>query len=339
MKKTIGWISRALLLGCAAGLVTVLFVPLWRIDLVAPQYPEGLSLLIHPNRLAGNVDIINGLNHYIGMKTLHTEDFAEFTVLPYLIIFYAALFLLAALIGKRRLLQIVFLLFLLFGIVAMIDFWRWEYHYGHDLNEDAAIKVPGMSYDPPLIGYKQLLNFSAYSIPDTGGWIFIVVGVLALGCVVLEWKKNRKKRSAYSALAGWFLLLVVFTLAGCKSGPEPIVIGKDPCSFCKMTISDPRFGAEWVSSRGKLFKFDDVHCLLAYRRNSPDSADKGSLYFVDFFGDHRLLPQKQSLFYQSEALHSPMGGNIAACAVEDSLKLLAQQFPGKKISWSELNLP
>ena len=74
------WI-RFLLIICGLALVAVLFVPLWRIDLAAPQYPEGLRLLIYPDKLAGNVDIINGLNHYIGMKTLHTEDFMEFKIM------------------------------------------------------------------------------------------------------------------------------------------------------------------------------------------------------------------------------------------------------------------
>jgi hypothetical protein len=53
----------------------------------------------------------------------------------------------------------------------MIDFWLWEYDYGHNLNPNAPIIVPGMSYQPPLLGFKQLLNFGAYSYPDVGGWI------------------------------------------------------------------------------------------------------------------------------------------------------------------------
>jgi copper chaperone NosL len=80
------WI-RVLLVVCGLALVPVIFVPLWRIDLAAPQYPEGLMLLIYPSKLGGNVDIINGLNHYIGMKTLHTEDFIEFNLLPYITLY------------------------------------------------------------------------------------------------------------------------------------------------------------------------------------------------------------------------------------------------------------
>src|ERR1044072_4532392 len=102
MNNNLKSLTRILLFALAAALVVVLFTPMWRIDLQAPQYPEGLTLLIYANKLAGNVDIINGLNHYIGMKTLHTKDFIEFTVLPYIIIFFAAGCFLVAFIKKRK---------------------------------------------------------------------------------------------------------------------------------------------------------------------------------------------------------------------------------------------
>lgn len=183
---------RLLLLLCAAALAVVLFVPMWRIDLAAPQYPEGLMLLIYPNKIGGNVDIINGLNHYIGMKTLHSTDFIEFTVLPYIIGFFAALFVLIAIAARKQLLYLLFAVFVIFGVLAMYDFWRWEYNYGHNLNPDAAIVVPGMAYQPPLIGYKQLLNFGAYSMPDIGGWIFVAVGAVLFVCVIVTWRNSKK---------------------------------------------------------------------------------------------------------------------------------------------------
>jgi len=185
-------LTRILVLVCGLSLLLVLVTPIWRIDLDAPQYPEGLSLSIYAKGLAGNVDIINGLNHYIGMKTLHNSDFFEFTVLPYIISFFAVLFIVVALFRKKIFLYIAFALFVVFGIVAMIDFWRWEYDYGHNLNPDAAIKVPGMAYQPPLIGFKQLLNFGAYSIPDIGGWIFIAIGIVLLALVFSEMKYAKK---------------------------------------------------------------------------------------------------------------------------------------------------
>ena len=187
-------LEKVVIIICAIALFVVLFVPMWQIQLAAPQYPEGLVLLIYPSKLAGNVDIINGLNHYIGMKTMHTADFVEFKVLPYIIGFFSLALLLTGFLGKRKLLYLMFFLFVSFGVVAMIDFWKWEYDYGHNLNPDAAIVVPGMAYQPPLIGFKQLLNFGAYSIPDIGGWLFIGVGVLLFVLVFKSWFASRKKK-------------------------------------------------------------------------------------------------------------------------------------------------
>jgi copper chaperone NosL len=177
-------------------LVVVLFVPMWQIQLNAPQYPEGLVLKIYPNKLAGSVDIINGLNHYIGMKTLHTKDFIEFTILPFIIGFFAILCFIVTLLNKRKWLIFLTVLFIIFGVVAMVDFWRWEYNYGHDLNPEAAIQVPGMAYQPPLIGYKQLLNFGAYSIPDIGGFIFLSVGLILVFATIMQIIRSGKKYAA-----------------------------------------------------------------------------------------------------------------------------------------------
>ncbi len=185
-------LHRVLLVLCSLALVAVIFLPIWRIELDAAQYPEGLELQIYSHKLAGQVEIINGLNHYIGMKTLHADDFIEFTVLPYIIGFFALAFLAVGLANKPKWVYVLFGAFLLFGIVAMVDFYIWEYDYGHNLDPNAPIKVPGMAYQPPLIGYKQLLNFGAYSIPDIGGWIFIGCGILLAYCAVQEWRKAKQ---------------------------------------------------------------------------------------------------------------------------------------------------
>lgn len=184
-------ISRILILLSAILLAVSIFLPIWRIDLDAPQYPEGLRMFIHANKVSGDVEIINGLNHYIGMKTIHKEDFPEFIYLPYIIAAFALFALITAITGKKKLLYFLLGAFVLFGILAMYDFWRWEYDYGHNLSPDAAIIVPGMSYQPPLIGFKQLLNFGAYSIPATGGWMFIGAGVCMVLATILSLKKKK----------------------------------------------------------------------------------------------------------------------------------------------------
>ena len=185
-------LSKILLITSGIGLIISIFVPLWAIYLEAPQYPEGLGMFLHANKITGDYEIINGLNHYIGMKEIHQEDFWEFKILPYALGFFAVLAFLFAFLKKKWGLYFFTALFLLFGIAFMVDFWLWEYDYGHNLNPNAPIIVPGMSYQPPLLGFKQLLNFGAYSYPDVGGWIMFAVGIISLVLSVLEFKSSKK---------------------------------------------------------------------------------------------------------------------------------------------------
>lgn len=189
----ISGLSKVLLLIIAVLFAGSLFVPMWQIQLEAPQYPEGLVLRLHANKIGGDVEIINGLNHYIGMATLHTENFFEFTILPYIIGGFVLISILLVFIAKRKAVLSFLFLYVVFVILAAIDFYRWNYEYGHNLDPNAAIKVPGMAYQPPLIGYKQLLNFGAYSIPDTGGWMLTVAGILIFLVVLKEYKFNKKQ--------------------------------------------------------------------------------------------------------------------------------------------------
>lgn len=326
-----GWI-RVLMILCGISLVATIFVPLWRIDLEAPQYPEGLMMLIYASKVGGQVDIINGLNHYIGMKEIHTKDFIEFKILPYLIGFFSLLFLLVGVINKKKFLYVVFALFLLFGIIAMYDFWLWEYEYGHNLNPNAAIIVPGMSYQPPLIGYKVLLNFVAYSYPAIGGWIFISVGVASVVSVFLLWKNGKKVKQNINAT----LLLLPFFFSSCSSGPDPIIIGKDYCQFCKMTITSKRFGAEIFTKKHKAIKFDDYKCLNDFAKMDSSILKDSKIYITDFIGTNQLIEASQLFFLHSEMFRSPMGGNIAAFSNQDSLKSVQEKFNGNFLTWQEL---
>jgi len=192
-KLKISMVSKGLLLVVMLLFIASLFVPMWRIELEAPQYPEGLVLQLYANKIGGDVEIINGLNHYIGMATLHTENFFEFKILSYIVVGFALLSLLLIFIAKRKAVRTFFIFYMLFVVLAAIDFYRWNYEYGHNLNPNAAIKVPGMSYQPPLIGYKQLLNFGAYSIPDTGGWMLTAAGILLFFIVIKEYKFNKSE--------------------------------------------------------------------------------------------------------------------------------------------------
>ena len=180
----------------AASLILILsfIFPIWYIDLEAPQYPEGIGLEIWLNKITGqnpnDLNNINGLNHYIGMKVIEPDAIPELTIMPFIIIFLILFGLTAGITGKRSLVYIWIVLFFVIAAVGMYDFYMWEYDYGHNLNPHAAIKVPGMAYQPPLIGSKMLLNFNATSMPHIGSWILVLTVVLAAIALYLDKKKK-----------------------------------------------------------------------------------------------------------------------------------------------------
>lgn len=185
-------LSRIVIAVSALLMISAYFVPLWQILMWAPQYPEGLGMKIWINNITGDVKIISALNHYIGMRHIEVSMFPEFKYMIYIVAFIIAVGLLTSIINRRFMLYIFATLVVASGIAALVDFYLWGYDYGHNLDPSAAIVVPGMAYQPPVIGTKQLLNFTAFSGPDIGGWIFLVSGILIIGTLVFEIYKSRK---------------------------------------------------------------------------------------------------------------------------------------------------
>jgi copper chaperone NosL len=187
-----------LLLAVAAVLVLPsLLLPLWEVRLGAPQYPEGLGLQIWAGKVTGikpnDLQNINGLNHYIGMKEIAPDAIPELKVMPWVIGALAIAALAIAWRGTRRMLTAWLVAFATLGVIGLVDFWRWEYDYGHNLDMDnAIIVVPGMTYQPPLIGSRQLLNFVATAWPGLGA-LFLGLGfAVAAGA----WYASRPGRVA-----------------------------------------------------------------------------------------------------------------------------------------------
>ncbi|MCU0647897.1 MAG: hypothetical protein MUF00_07870 [Gemmatimonadaceae bacterium] len=188
--------SRLLVALGALLLLPMYWLPLWRVSLTAPQYPEGIGMQIRLHTVTGikenDLANINGLNHYIGMQTIEPDAIPELRFMPYLVGAFLVGGLLAAWIGRRWSLRAWTGLLLVTCIAGLADFWKWEYDYGHNLDlENAPIKIPGMAYQPPLIGTKQLLNFYATSLPDWGGILLMLALTLGVVAVFLDWCAHR----------------------------------------------------------------------------------------------------------------------------------------------------
>ena len=119
-----------ILTGTAALLLIILFaVPLWHIRLQAPQYPEGLGLQIRVGTVTGanpnDLDNINELNHYIGMKRIDPSAIPVLAAMPWAVGVLAAAGLLVALFGRRRLLELWFVGFCAVALSGLGELWWW----------------------------------------------------------------------------------------------------------------------------------------------------------------------------------------------------------------------
>lgn len=177
-------------------MIGMYFFPIWSIELGAPQFPEGLGFYIWLDKMTGfnenDLNSINGLNHYIGMQAIEPDSIAELKYMPYIVAALIVLGVAAFLINKKSVYWSWLVLLVIVMLAGLVDFYLWEYNYGHNLDPRAAIKIPGMSFQPPLIGYKQILNMKAISLPHIGG---ILPGITLLTTFYLL-IKSRKRANA-----------------------------------------------------------------------------------------------------------------------------------------------
>ncbi|MFA5618992.1 MAG: hypothetical protein WDA08_01655 [Weeksellaceae bacterium] len=189
-------------------LLGLYFFPLWNIMLFAPQYPDPLGLDIYINGLKGvkefDIQNIDGLNHYIGMKTLPKNDqMWEFTAFPYIIGGMIALGVLIGLLGylgkvSYKWFMGWFILMSVLGVLGMYDFNAWLVDYGSDLDPNAIMAYKDefgnpMKYNPPLIGHKTLLNFDVDSFPSTGAWMMFIGMMIVFASYFVGKRENVKK--------------------------------------------------------------------------------------------------------------------------------------------------
>lgn len=178
-------------------LLASFLLPLWRISMEAPQYPEGLSMDIYPHTIVGghggsDIAEINILNHYIGMHKIDRANLTDLGWLPFAIGALAVLTLRVAVIGNvRSLIDVAVITFYVCGF-AFARFVYTLYTFGHELDSSAPIKVAG--FTPALFGSKQIANFTTHSYPQPGA---ICVGLFALAVALLAaWHVIANRRRA-----------------------------------------------------------------------------------------------------------------------------------------------
>jgi copper chaperone NosL len=282
------------------------------------------------------------------MQRIEPDSTRELRFMKYFAAGLAAAALLVALVRRRALLLTWVIVAVVLSGIGMYDFYQWEYRYGHELDPSAAIKVPGMSYQPPMFGTKQMLNFQTTAWPGIAGWMAMVAVGLGVVCVFYEYWLRRRAEAVVKSTpamtrptaAAPAALLVSAALVGalstgCSKEPATLEFGTDACAYCSMTISDQRHGALFVSDKGRTYKFDAIECMVDAQTPGEKLADiqVHSFHVVDYSRPGVVVDATTATYLVSPAVPSPMGANVSAFEARDGAESVKSDKGGDVFDW------
>ena len=131
------------------------------------------------------------------------------------------------------------------------------------------------------------------------------------------------------------IMLIALLLASCSIEPVPIEYNHDECAYCKMKISDVRFGAELVTSKGKIYKYDSAECLVRTYIES-EQKDFAHILVTDYSTPEKLIDATAANFIISQNQPSPMGGFLSAYAQKDHAVNTIKEKGGKELDFDKL---
>lgn len=199
------WVISAVIAGML--LAAAIFVPLWKMELVAPQYPAGLVMHAYGNRFEGDsstyyddVREINGLNHYVGMKPIKPVTEMDLFI-PGMIATIAGLIGVSFIGWKRGLFRALMIAGVWFLPVFFIaDLQYWLYNYGHTMDSHAALNTG--AFTPKVFGRTQVWNFHSENSFEIGFYLMVLAALtITLLPPAIRWTYARRQRAAHAPQA------------------------------------------------------------------------------------------------------------------------------------------
>ncbi|WP_299524109.1 nitrous oxide reductase accessory protein NosL [uncultured Lutibacter sp.] len=128
---------------------------------------------------------------------------------------------------------------------------------------------------------------------------------------------------------------ILALIVSCKVEPEAIEYGKDQCSFCKMNVVDKTHSAQYVTKKGKQFKFDAIECMI--NDLSEKTEEEMAIFLVANYGNPgEMIDAKTATFLISKEIKSPMGANLSAFSSKNKAEELQQKHGGENYTWETL---
>jgi len=133
------------------------------------------------------------------------------------------------------------------------------------------------------------------------------------------------------------VLFAVITIVSCGSKPEPINYGHDECEFCRMLITDNKYGAELVTGKGKIYKFDSIECMVEFSLVKNTLGDTNNkLLISNFDNPGNFIDARIAFYIKNDEFRSPMGLNVTAFKDESKAQQFFSANGGNKLIWVEV---
>lgn len=121
----------------------------------------------------------------------------------------------------------------------------------------------------------------------------------------------------------------------CAIEPEQINYGSDACHFCKMTIVDQEHSAQYVTNKGKQYKFDAIECLVN-ELSEKDMNEIGILLVADYSNPGEMTKANSATYLISEGIKSPMGANLSGFSKAADAEGAKVEHGGQLYDWQAL---
>lgn len=120
--------------------------------------------------------------------------------------------------------------------------------------------------------------------------------------------------------------------------PVPLVINTDNCDYCKMSVSDPKFGGELLTKKGKVYKFDAIECMAGFyaEATTVKHEDIHSMWVINLIRPGDLIDAKNAVFFQCNKFKSPMGMDYSAVPTEYDYNRVAMNYQCKRLTWDDM---
>lgn len=131
------------------------------------------------------------------------------------------------------------------------------------------------------------------------------------------------------------LFLLIFL--SCAKEPDPINFGKDQCDHCKMTIMDKKFGAELITDKGKVYKFDAAECMINFLNENKDAENSAEkILVINMNEPGQFTNALKAVYLISPKIKSPMGENISSFSENKDAQVYSNQFGGEILNWEQV---